>query len=156
MYIFGGMADTSTIFQDFYVFDMEASKWTKIKAKGAPPARFGHGAVLVNNQMIVLGGCGKEKEKPYADVYSFRLTTTDNNQQLTNNNYGRVDWDRVVTLSSTADGDNSIGARYHFSLTCLGNCIVVHGGIGKSGEVLNDTIYLSFIKLLLISSQNIL
>eukprot|EP01111_Echinosteliopsis_oligospora_P014923 TRINITY_DN5746_c0_g1_i1.p1 TRINITY_DN5746_c0_g1~~TRINITY_DN5746_c0_g1_i1.p1 ORF type:complete len:623 (-),score=138.51 TRINITY_DN5746_c0_g1_i1:41-1909(-) len=136
MYVFGGMGDASAILQDFYVFDMEVSKWTKIKAKGAPSSRFGHGAVIANqSQMIVIGGCGKDKEKPYADVHSFNLTSAVPSEG---------EWVTISTVGSSVDEESTIGARYHHASSWLSDHIVIHGGKGKSGEVLHDTIYLSF------------
>ena len=55
--IFGGYGGACTIFNDTWLFNVSARKWTKLQCTGSIPSpRFGHAAVLIGDVMYVFGG----------------------------------------------------------------------------------------------------
>eukprot|EP01111_Echinosteliopsis_oligospora_P011233 TRINITY_DN3654_c0_g1_i1.p1 TRINITY_DN3654_c0_g1~~TRINITY_DN3654_c0_g1_i1.p1 ORF type:complete len:216 (+),score=57.93 TRINITY_DN3654_c0_g1_i1:82-648(+) len=134
MCVFGGLGDASAILQDFYVFNIETNKWSKLVSKKgkAPSSRFGHGAVMANQAMIVMGGCGKDREAPYDDIFCFNFT----NKECTEGEWQVLDTiPSFSSFSSLFDEDKgretmTMGPRYHhaFLWDDLNCSIFIHGG----------------------------
>jgi len=76
LYVFGGMSPSKAPLNDLYYFDIDASTWHLVPPKGVvPAARYGHSAVIVNDTMLVYGGCGDKNQGAFGDVYSFSFAS---------------------------------------------------------------------------------
>jgi N-acetylneuraminic acid mutarotase len=68
LYIFGGaypVGEDFTITNELWEYDFSNKQWTRIGGAGFPDNRWGHSAVVYNNQMYVFGGC----IDPSDDIY---------------------------------------------------------------------------------------
>jgi len=63
--IFGGVAykdENYEFYEDVFIFNTDDNTWSELKCKGdKPQPRAQHGATLVNNQLVIIGGYTKTK-----------------------------------------------------------------------------------------------
>ena len=68
-YLFGGR-DGATVIGDLWAYDLAADTWAPIEADGAPPARFGHEAVWVDDVGLVVFA-GQAGATFFDDLWAF-------------------------------------------------------------------------------------
>ena len=74
MIVFGGFIRGSRTNQ-VWQYEFEANKWNKLsddEDKAAPEGRNGHDAAVVNDQLIMFGGCNEDNDK-LNDLWIFNL-----------------------------------------------------------------------------------
>jgi N-acetylneuraminic acid mutarotase len=77
IYIFGGSFKQSKHYGDFYSFDTETRKWTKIEAEGTPAERSGHLSFVFDNKIYIFGGFyGDGGFERRVDMFTFDVTTS--------------------------------------------------------------------------------
>lgn len=75
MFVFGGRGDTSHAFRDMFFFDLHAMAWFQVQwTTDCPLGRFGHGAVSVDDEKMILFG-GWDGKKSMNDLWVFDTNT---------------------------------------------------------------------------------
>ena len=69
-YLFGGR-DGATIFDDTWAFDLGADTWTRLAPPSAPPARFGHEAVWVDEIGLVVFAGQADPQTFFNDLWAY-------------------------------------------------------------------------------------
>ena len=68
-YLFGGR-DGATVFDDTWAYDLDADTWTRLAPPSAPPARFGHDAVWVDDIGLVVFA-GQAGQAFFSDLWAY-------------------------------------------------------------------------------------
>ncbi|CAK9063661.1 unnamed protein product [Durusdinium trenchii] len=128
MWVFGGVDDSSSHFDDLYIMDIQVSpSWTALSATGtAPSARAGHSAVMESGtRMWVFAGEGASYVI-FNDLYYLDLET--------------LEWTAVAASGAVP------AARMLHSAAVEGQRMWVFGGYDGTGSsgYLNDLHYLDF------------
>lgn len=129
--VYGGkLSEGERIYGDTWAFDLGSRQWVELHAgpgaSPAPPARYGHVAVLdaAGDRMLVYGGRGQSL---WNDVWSFSLATGH--------------WTQLRTGESGEPGPQPLGRFDHVAaIDPIARRMVVHGGLGGIGSItLADT-----------------
>lgn len=117
MYIFGGESFDKEYHNNMIVIDIQKNAWSYLEVEGEKPEpRKGHTAELVNGEMFIFNGVGKDGQL-YNDVYKFSLKTHT--------------WTKIDAFGHVPSG------RYNHT-TAIGNgCIYLYGGFNGE-KVLSD------------------
>lgn len=75
MFVFGGKGNNHNVMKDLWTFDFKSHKWSLLNLDGTPPpARFGHIAQMIHDNMFVFGGFSPNETNKYpSDVYCLDL-----------------------------------------------------------------------------------
>ncbi|XP_057459488.1 LOW QUALITY PROTEIN: uncharacterized protein LOC130750087 [Actinidia eriantha] len=85
LFVFGGFADESSLYDDVYMLDVDTSVWTKVMATGdGPSSRFSMAGDSLDPQkggiLVFLGGCSKNLEA-LDDMYYLHTGLTSENER---------------------------------------------------------------------------
>jgi len=73
MWVFGGNV-ASKESDELHVFDFLTSTWSRVNFSNGPPARYGHAACVIGENMIIVGGC-KKSNAYWKDSWSYNFRT---------------------------------------------------------------------------------
>jgi len=112
----GEIAEKPAVYTNDVWYSSNGVTWTRAAEHAAFPARGGHGSVIVNNEMWVIGGIGDTfGDVRYNDVW---------------HSADGVNWNAVTTNAAFTP-------RYYFNPVAVNNTIWVIGGFNKT-NALND------------------
>ncbi|BDA44522.1 Acyl-CoA-binding domain-containing protein 4 [Coccomyxa sp. Obi] len=106
--VFGGLSATS-VFNDVHVLSLSTGYWSRPQCIGQPPPkRYGHSAVMVaSNLMLVFGGCSAQGAF-YNDLYLLNTAT--------------FRWHRMGGVGAQPS------ARYGHACSAAAGRVIIHGG----------------------------
>ncbi len=70
--MFGGNV-ASKESDELHVFDFLTSTWSRVHFTNGPPARYGHAACVLGENMIIVGGC-KQSNAYWKDSWSYNFS----------------------------------------------------------------------------------
>lgn len=120
----GGISSQMKV-MSLWKLDLFSLQWEKIQQKNFSSSRFGHTCVCYQNKLFLFGGRTKYANSSLFtgfDIFSL------------NDSY----W-----ITSSASKSMPKFRRNHVS-DLIGTCMIIHGGVCDSGEILSDTYLLNF------------
>uniref|UniRef100_A0A6B2LLN4 Uncharacterized protein n=1 Tax=Arcella intermedia TaxID=1963864 RepID=A0A6B2LLN4_9EUKA len=124
LYVFGGFSAQQKPLNDLWKFDSDRMEWEVVESSGdVPSARYGHVAVIYNNQMYVHGG-NMDKFSALDDFYVF--------------DFGTKVWKLI------GQDENRPPSRYFHSGAIKDNRFYVFGGAKTNSLYYNDLFYYDF------------
>ena len=120
----------SSQMKQMYIWSLNISQltWTKIKTQNNTNCRFGHSGIIYQNKMYLYGG--RTKYINSSLTVGFEIFNFNDN-----------------TFSTPQISKNGVENRRNHIAELLGNQMLIHGGITKEKEILNDTHILNFTPL---------
>lgn len=115
VYMCGGKNKT-TVFSDFYIYDVASNVWKKSEQKITP--RYGHALSRINDYILIIGGFNGEE-----DVSSFVYSVKE---------------DLLIKITDIGNFPSSIKK---FSLVTDGNSIYLYGGLLRSFKIPSGNLY---------------